>query len=346
MSVVINSASQLVEAIPHLLRFEPENSLVVATLGSNGPTARVDLPTTPEERVQVATALGEAYSRSAPASTAILVFSPTPGDAEDLTRQVAAALEASGNDVVARLWAGEDTYSDFETGIRATRDRRVVDQMAAEFAVRGQAVPLASRKELEESFASVPEQVARIEDVDWRPIPGNQAHLPSHDRAKAWAVEVLQNFRVTKIPLTDAEAARMLHNLGRSEVSAELALRMTRRTADEDTAFFKDLTRRSPEDLIAPVASLAALGAYLRGDGASSWIALDRAFPHAQAMGDYYGLGALVGGALKAAMPPQVWEKVVGQAINEVTISPAGSTVPRPKDPPSAASTPTVGPRR
>jgi hypothetical protein len=65
------------------------------------------------------------------------------------------------------------------------------------------------------------------------------------------------------------------------------------------------LVRASPADLLAPVASVLAFVAWLAGDGALAWCALDRA-----AEGDpACSLAEPVAEALARAVPPTVWEQ-------------------------------------
>jgi hypothetical protein len=63
--------------------------------------------------------------------------------------------------------------------------------------------------------------------------------------------------------------------------------------------------RSAPTDLVAPVASVLAFLAWLAGDGALAWCALERA-----AEGDPpCSLADTVARALEQALPPALWEQ-------------------------------------
>lgn len=53
----LRSQEDLVAAVPHLLGFHPEDSLVIVCLAGDGPVLRIDEPATAEEVPEVAEAL-------------------------------------------------------------------------------------------------------------------------------------------------------------------------------------------------------------------------------------------------------------------------------------------------
>jgi hypothetical protein len=69
---------------------------------------------------------------------------------------------------------------------------------------------------------------------------------------------------------------------------------------------WRELVRRTPEELAAPVAGLLAFAAWLSGDGALAWCAVERAL---RADPDHT-LARLVGRALEGAVPPSAWRPV------------------------------------
>ena len=64
-----------------------------------------------------------------------------------------------------------------------------------------------------------------------------------------------------------------------------------------------DLTRRAPDEVRAPAASMAAFASWLSGDGAKAWCALDEVPTEKN-----YPMAAIVAGALHRALPPSEWE--------------------------------------
>lgn len=65
MTLSISSPDELVAAIPHLLGFKPQESIVFLPMGSELPVARVDLPTTARDRDVVWRSISDAYGRYA-----------------------------------------------------------------------------------------------------------------------------------------------------------------------------------------------------------------------------------------------------------------------------------------
>ena len=79
---------------------------------------------------------------------------------------------------------------------------------------------------------------------------------------------------------------------------------MDRENAEAHVDLWRDVVRRSPEDLLAPPAALLGFAAWLAGNGALAWCAVDRA--HRAEPG--YGLAGLLSQALAGGVPPSAWE--------------------------------------
>ncbi len=91
MTLSIHSPDELIAALPHLLGFRPEESLVFVPLSSDLPVARVDPPTTPEDRELVWQGVREGFTRyasPAPASP----WSARPRTGADVVSQEFAAF--------------------------------------------------------------------------------------------------------------------------------------------------------------------------------------------------------------------------------------------------------------
>ncbi|MBE7324568.1 DUF4192 family protein [Nocardioides sp. Y6] len=66
MTLSIHSPDELIAAVPHLLGFKAEESIVFVPLRPDLPLARVDLPTTASQRNEVWGAIRGAFSCYAP----------------------------------------------------------------------------------------------------------------------------------------------------------------------------------------------------------------------------------------------------------------------------------------
>ena len=62
----------------------------------------------------------------------------------------------------------------------------------------------------------------------------------------------------------------------RQEVRDVVWCAITREEAAAHVRVWRDVVRRSPEELVAPAAGLLAFAAWLAGDGALAWCAIDR----------------------------------------------------------------------
>ncbi|MGH3509972.1 MAG: DUF4192 domain-containing protein, partial [Nocardioidaceae bacterium] len=107
----------------------------------------------------------------------------------------------------------------------------------------------------------------------------------------------------------DAEdAGRLLGGL------TEVALRdaawcgMSRADARRLVDLWRDLLRRAPDAYAAPAAGVLAFAAWLAGDGALAWCAVDRCHE----IEPENTLAALVGATLTGAVPPSTWEAWAG----------------------------------
>jgi hypothetical protein len=84
-----------------------------------------------------------------------------------------------------------------------------------------------------------------------------------------------------------------------------------RENVDGHVALWREVVRHSPEPLVAPAAGLLAFAAWLSGDGALAWCAVDRCL----CADPDHVLGQLVGEALTTAMPPSSWRPIDPQSL-------------------------------
>ncbi len=98
MTLSIHSPYELIAALPHLLGFTPEESIVFIPLGPDLPLARIDLPTTAAARDEVWNTIHAAFSRYAHsgASVAIVCMSDDLEAAELVGHHFAVRLSSIG----------------------------------------------------------------------------------------------------------------------------------------------------------------------------------------------------------------------------------------------------------
>jgi hypothetical protein len=112
--------------------------------------------------------------------------------------------------------------------------------------------------------------------------------------------------------LSDAALARLLWGLrdvGVRDRALQLAL-------DDDAAvdaLWTDCVRRAPRKYVPPPATLLAVGAWLRGDGAMAGVSLDRALAAQRT----YRLAQLLSQALAGCMPPDQLRAIIVRGAAE-----------------------------
>lgn len=130
---------------------------------------------------------------------------------------------------------------------------------------------------------------------------GSRARLVEEGR---WVRHRVRRFLADGRPFPAGEAARMLLGLRSVEVRDVAWAEMDHDNAERHVALWRHLVRRAPEHLVAPPAALLGFAAWLSGDGALAWCAVERC----QEADPDYRLAALLVQALAGAMSPRRWE--------------------------------------
>jgi hypothetical protein len=97
--------------------------------------------------------------------------------------------------------------------------------------------------------------------------------------------------------------ARLLRAVADTPLRDRAWALMTRQSSPEHVRLWTDVVRQSPEHLVAPAAGLLAFAAWLSGDGALAWCAVERCL----AADPDHILAHLVARALEQAVPPSEW---------------------------------------
>lgn len=325
--IVASSPDDLLAALPHVLGFSAEESVVVLPLSSSLPGARIDIPTTPADRRTVVDTLGSAYARNAGATgggvLAVVCLTADRPAAEAISRDLADRLNSLGIETPVRLWATDQHWRDLDTGDSGARSPASANRMAAEAAALGRDAPAASREALAESLMGDREPVADlVEDARANAVQ----RAPGEDHS--WAMSRLARFHADGDRLSDPEAARMLVALEAGPTRGALWDDMSRKTSASHVALWSDLTSRAPDEVRTPAASLLAFSHWLQGDGAKAWVALDQIPADAEPT----PLANLTAHLLDTAANPRLWDQARGTDIQTEAFVPdhAGQRHPRP----------------
>jgi hypothetical protein len=305
-TVTVRTPSELIAMVPHLLGFHPQESLVVVPTDRPGPIARIDLPRTPDDRQIVAHSLVTGY-RASPGGVVILAFSSN----EDATRAAVDVVTARSSGVLhitdsMRIHNG--AWLSHTTGDRGIVNADDVSRFAADAVLRGRVMPAQSRDNLATHLRSGDPAplghhlAAALQASD--AITGKPVELAAEAR---WMAMRITEFVATQQPLADRDAARMLADVQQTPLR-DTALRLIEHDdASTHVALWTDLTRRAPDEAKTPAAELLGFSAWLSGDGARAWVALDQVTDI-----ENRPLAVLIGHALTHAVPPSAWTTPVG----------------------------------
>lgn len=342
--VRLRGPDDLLAAVPIVLGFTPQDSLVVLTFGANGVSSpassrrrtdepsgvpgsdgpglhlRIDLPADPAHVSRVVEEVVAPCRRYGVALAAAVVYSRDGTVAEALGDELREAFDRAGIHLVDLVRADGTHW--FAIGERAGRSRAAAgtpyDAAAhparTEAVVRGRVVH-ASRDDLAALLDPLPGEERR--GVERAVAVERYRQLARTGPAEsAWVTATVERLAATHEPdgeggvqggryLEDREAGRMLLALEIGHHRDASWVHLTRATSAAHLALWTDLLRRAPEGVRAGPAALTALAAWLHGNGALAWCAVDRCLDEVPE----HGLGRLVGDLLSAATPPSWWDE-------------------------------------
>jgi hypothetical protein len=324
MDLVVQTPDELLAAVPHVLGFKAEESIVLVPFSKGLPVVRVDLPRTLEDRQELLDTLRGPLVRNARpgAMVAVICITEDRRGAELASQHLASGLEREGIGAPLRLWANGERWVDFNTGEAGFQTEAAASRIAAETVVAGAAQPAANRNSLAASLIG-----------DRGPI---KAALPSARAAaenstasveRDWALDRLEQFHADGHRLSDVDGARMLVGLETIGTRDALWEDMSRENTPSHISLWTDLTRRAPDDVRAAPASMLGFSSWLRGDGARAWCALDQVPAERP-----YPMAAIVASALQNGLHPQEWEKNHAE-LRSIASDLDESFVPKPPSP-------------
>jgi len=306
MNLSVRSPEELVVSIPHLLGFNPNESLVLVPLAPDLPVVRVDLPTSAPERERVWDSIADVYARCAqPTSRVAIVTFTTDSDYGDrLSQDFALRLGGVGVATPIRLGASDTAWIDFDSQTSGPLSTATRNRIAARTVLNGMAQPAASRASLAELLVG-----------DRQPITDQISDARAHAATStirtetAIALHQLRAFHTNGKRLDDPAAARFLVALESATVRDRLWDNITGRTATSHVALWSDLTRRAPDSLRAAPATMLAFASWLKGNGALAWCALDQV-----PRDEPYEAARLVASVVQTGVHPREWAALTTRA--------------------------------
>lgn len=333
--IVIESAGDVVAAVPYLLRFHPQSSIVVVGLRGTRVVfaARGDLPPldTPVDRLRVAAAYLAAVVARQDADAAVVVGYGPADRVDRIFAELRPAFAALDVTLMERIRVTDGRYYSYDctdpqccppsggmvpqasvmaahavyAGVVALPNRAAV---AAQVAAADEATLQAMAAAVARARQRVKGLLPATPPRDWP--SGRAAFVAAARAAGLHAVdEALQRYERGG-RLDDDEAAWLLVLLRRSDVR-DGAMSASRPRAGH-LRLWMDVTRRAPGDLVVAPACLLSFTAWRAGDGALARVALDRAL----ALGSGERLPRLLAQLLDTAVPPSAWTDEESAAVD------------------------------
>ncbi|TFV57139.1 DUF4192 domain-containing protein [Geodermatophilus sp. DF01-2] len=329
-TVRLTDSAEIAAALPYLLGFHPRESVVLVALGGPsggrvGLTVRADLPARAQSAA-VVSALARSVATDDPAGVVVAVVSESPDDREPLPggdslaglphRDVVhdAVVALAGLDIPVRdtllvrggrWWSYDCPHPCCEPGAGEPLPGGVTALAAASVAT-GQVVAR-DRAALEARVAPLDGPArAAMEAVTWR-VVGRRARAarddPDAEARRSWdavRTAVRRCRPGSGGRPTDREVAGVLWALADVRVRDRALTLALGDDAAGAEMLWAECTRRGPAPLDAAPATLLAVSAWLRGDGAMANVALERALDSLPT----YRLARLLARGLAACLPP------------------------------------------
>ncbi|GAW54767.1 DUF4192 domain-containing protein [Nocardioides sp. PD653] len=305
--LTLRSHDEVISYIPHILGFRDPQGMVCLPMGG-GPIARLDIPDSPEANEAFLDALAETYLHRHPTRRMVLVaFGEDQKACVDALSALSARLvsDPRGPDVGPVLWVNGEEWFDVLEGTSGTVDPSERRRVDAQFALMGRAMPVSSRDALAAAMQGDPAGVAEHLPAAEDRVLG--MGLSARTAEVTWLDSRLDEFLETQERLSDVDAARVLaivHDTGARDAAI---FKLTRETAPVFSDFWQDLVRRAPSDVRDGPATLLALSAYVKGDGAKAWTALEQLVEHDT-------LADLVTDALEKSIHPETIARTIQAA--------------------------------
>jgi hypothetical protein len=305
----LSGPADLAASIPHLLGFHPTDSFVLVWLSEDRIVLTQRIDDAALDDLLMNSMLLVQPARHVGGETVFVTHFPTDPDTSPRgLLDLAAALEHAGVTVLDALSIGRDWWrsatcaEDCCTQGPRALDAEVLNRVAADFVLDGVNV-LADRSDL---LAEVAPDVPRVSEVSkcWTANPD----LP------ALVTTCVTLWRRTgprggiDVQVTVAHLVALDNVRARDALIWHLA-RLDSVRSRCVAELLRAVLRAAPAGHVAPIATLAAIAAWLSGDGARALVALERGLSEEP----NYRLALMVHAAVCAGLPPAKWRQMVLQ---------------------------------
>ncbi|QWC85542.1 DUF4192 domain-containing protein [Nocardioidaceae bacterium] len=323
--MTVRNPTDALALAPVVLGFHPEDSVVLLTFGGEGFHARVDLPLDQAGRDDVVAVLTDALHANTCRAAMVLAYSEDPQAVQAVTEALLPALVDDLGLVVVdviradgRRWWSVVPHGEAgevgEAGEGTAYDLRS-HPFTADAVLRGSVVR-ASREALAELLdaydADAVEAVQRA--LDSQPSTSEPARGPARRLVASWLRRTVERWVDDGEPGPADEVARVLLLVEMPNLRDIVWGGVPRADAPRHLEVWLQVLRRTPFEWSASPAALVALFAWLNGDGALAWTAVEKS----QHSDPDNSLADLVAEALDRAVPPSSWQPWSGEQLLEV----------------------------
>lgn len=298
-ALVARDPEDLVAFVPLAVGFTPHDSVVMLTFGGPRPFhARVDLPKDADDVGDLATALLDPALKHAVRSVVFVLYGDDTFVADDTAWTLDETFRAAGIAVIDVLRVHDDHWYAVRPGAPAEAYEGVrfdisTHPFTVQAIVEGR-VTRASREDLRATLAPDHEGVASTSASLRNARPLDRRRLERLVSSRMRSRTVFSDPELASVALSvAAESGREAVWKGLDRASARAAVEL-----------WSDAVRRLPGDHAASTAAVLALAAWVAGEGALAWCAVD----HCRAAHPDHPVAHLVAGLLESATPPDAWQ--------------------------------------
>ena len=308
----LTSPHDLLAAIPFLIGYHPQDSLVLVALKDEavGMAMRVDMPV--GVSAEGYDLLASHFLRDGADGAFIVAYVGAGAvDPENVLINTSAALVRAGIDIKESLIVSNNRFRSMicsDLTCCPPEGSAIPDlgssRIAAEHVIAGHPMPFENVDGLVQSIAAVPSSFESVwgDEVQAFWVSSDSEEIQELQRDGATAIiDLVGEYREGRGAEDRELAARVIGRLSDIQVRDFALGSHTDESADYYWAMWRDLLRIAPRGFVAPVACLFAAMAYERGEGALAHKGLDRGLGD----DDQYSLAHLLRRVFTAGWPPQ-----------------------------------------
>jgi len=308
----LTSPHDLLAAIPFLIGYHPQDSLVLVALKDEavGMAMRVDMPV--GVSAEGYDLLASHFLRDGADGAFIVAYVGAGAvDPENVLINTSAALVRAGIDIKESLIVSNNRFRSMicsDLTCCPPEGSAIPDlgssRIAAEHVIAGHPMPFENVDGLVQSIAALPSSFESVwaDEVQAFWVSSDSEEIQELQRDGATAIiDLVGEYREGRGAEDRELAARVIGRLSDIQVRDFALGSHTDESADYYWAMWRDLLRIAPRGFVAPIACLFAAMAYERGEGALAHKGLDRGLGD----DDQYSLAHLLRRVFTAGWPPQ-----------------------------------------